>query len=399
MVHYKYLIVGGGIAGDAAIHAIRKLDADGSIGLIAMENHSPYDRPPLSKGLWMEGDHHVDIDDIWHDTGNLGVNLHLDRTAMTLQPAKRKMFDHQGLAYDYESLLIATGGTPRRLRADEASAGKVIYFRTVDDYHALREKVKNQDSFAVIGGGFIGSEIAAALATAGKRVTMIFPEKGICAGILPETLSKHMNGYYTARGVSVLPGESVAAIKDKGAGIGITLTTGKTMEFDAAVAGTGILPETTLAQTANLTIDNGILVDTKMRASMPGIYAAGDVASFVHPVLKTLVRFEHEDNANATGKIAGQNMAGKEKEYTKLPMFYSDMFEHGYEAVGDVSTKLDVIIDWKEEFEEGVFYYVRNGLVRGVLLWNVWDRIDAAREIIMAPGVHNAQNLAGRIPM
>ena len=397
MVHYTYLVIGGGIAADSAVHAIREIDQDSSIGLISKENHSPYDRPPLSKGLWMKGDHAVDIEDIWRDTGNLGVNMHLDRTASTLHPDRKKIIDHQGTIYTYDKLLISTGGTPIRLR-DDGSAGNVLYYRTVDDYTALRALVDEKQRFGVIGGGFIGSEIAAALAMNGKDVTMIFPESGICSTILPITLSKRLNGYYGEHGVRVIPGETVASIKDTGEAVEAFLANGKKERFDAIVAGLGIAPETTLAETAGLKVRNGIVVDEHLQTSMAGIYAAGDVASLVHPDLKTLMRFEHEDNADAMGEVAGCNMAGKETTYSKLPMFYSDMFDHGYEAVGDVNAKLDIVIDWKKEFEEGVFYYTKNSRVRGVLLWNVWEQVDKARELIKTKGIFNSQNLRGKIP-
>jgi NADPH-dependent 2,4-dienoyl-CoA reductase/sulfur reductase-like enzyme len=149
---------------------------------------------------------------------------------------------------------------------------------------------------------------------------------------------------------------------------------------------------------AGLQTAEGIVVDERLRTSQPDIYAAGDVASFYNPALDRRLRVEHEDNANTMGRLAGRNMAGSAEPYHHLPFFYSDMFELGYEAVGEVDSRLSVLADWKEQYREGVVYYQREGQVRGVLLWNVWGQVDAARELIAAKRPFQAEELMRRLP-
>ena len=163
------------------------------------------------------------------------------------------------------------------------------------------------------------------------------------------------------------------------------------------VAGIGVEPNVELAQTAGLDVENGIRVDASLRTSQEDIYAAGDVASFHNPALDKWLRVEHEDNANTMGGLAGRAMAGEVVSYDHLPSFYSDLFELGYEAVGEVDSRLEAVADWKQPYREGVVYYLREGRVRGVLLWNVWDQVDAARRLIAEPGPFKATDLMGRL--
>jgi len=375
MANYKYLIIGGGMAGDAAAKAIHEIDPDGSIGMISRDGNPPYDRPPLSKGLWKD----MDYDEIWRDTEELGVDLHLSTSATEIDPAQKVVRDENGEEYAYEKLLLATGGKPRRLKLD---AEDIIYFRTADDYLKLKEFADQHERFGIIGGGFIGSEIAAALSMHGKKVTMFFLEKGLCAAILPESLSLHLNEFYTAKGVELHPEEAVTGVERSDEGITITTNAGTELTFDVVVAGLGIIPDTGLAEAAGIDVDNGILVNDHLETSQAGIFSAGDVARFTNPALDVPMRFEHEDNANESGEAAGRNMAGEESTYDHLPFFYSDLFDIGYEAIGDTNPAQEIVMDWLEENEQGVIYYTTDHVVRGVLLWNVLGRVDEARSII-----------------
>jgi NADPH-dependent 2,4-dienoyl-CoA reductase/sulfur reductase-like enzyme len=174
--------------------------------------------------------------------------------------------------------------------------------------------------------------------------------------------------------------------------------TNRQIVVDGVVAGVGIEPNVELAQTVGLKVENGIVVDEFLRTSQSDIHAAGDVAVFFNPALGKRIRVEHEDNANSMGRLAGRNMAGKSEAYHHLPFFYSDMFDLGYEAVGELDTRLEIFADWKRLNEEGVIYYLQNGRVRGVLLWNVWDQVEAARQLIAEPGPFTVKDLEGRLP-
>lgn len=388
--NYRYLIVGGGMTADAAMHGIRERDNTGTIAVLCGENHPPYDRPPLSKKLWSG----KPLDSIWRKTPETGAELLLDTRAVSGDMAGKTITDNRGQVYGYEKLLLATGGAPRRLpSADDG----VIYYRTLDDYRQLRALADRKAEFVVIGGGFIGSEIAAALAMNGCRVTMAFPDSGIGARIYPPKLSEFLNAYFRDKGVTVLAGETIRTVKKNGTRFAVETGSGKTLSADAVVAGIGIEPEVGLAKALGLKIDNGIVVDENLRAAPPDIYAAGDVANFYSPALGVRRRVEHEDNANTMGTLAGRNMAGASEKYEYLPYFYSDLFDLGYEAVGEFGAGMDIVEDWKEPFRRGVIYYLKAGRVRGVLLWNTWGQIEAARGLITARETFNAAALAGRI--
>jgi NADPH-dependent 2,4-dienoyl-CoA reductase/sulfur reductase-like enzyme len=256
-----------------------------------------------------------------------------------------------------------------------------------------------QHRIAVIGGGFIGSEIAAALAGAGQEVVMAFPEAGIGGVQFPADISNFLNDYYRQQGVDVRAGEMISGIQRRGGQLALQTKSGSEIAAQAIVAGIGIHPNTELAESAGVAVDNGIIVDEYLRTNQPDIYAAGDAANFFNPLLGKRLRVEHEDNANTMGKLAGQNMAASQPEpYHHLPYFYSDLFDLGYEAVGELNSRLETFVDWQEPHRKGVVYYLEQGRVRGVLLWNVWDQVDNARKLIAEAGPFNAENLKGRLP-
>jgi NADPH-dependent 2,4-dienoyl-CoA reductase/sulfur reductase-like enzyme len=390
---YDYLIIGGGMTADAAARGIRELDPDGSIGLIGAEPDPPYSRPPLSKGLW-KGE---SPDGVWRRTEEVEgpFDLHLGRSAVGLDPHGRRVRDDRGAEYGYRRLLLATGGSPRRLRD---GGDEVLYYRTLDDYRRLRSLVERRRRFAVVGGGFIGAEIAAALASHGREVTMLFPDEGIGARTFPADLARFLTEYYREKGVRVRPGERVEAVRHRGEHDVIETARGEAVEVDRVVAGLGIVANTQLAAQAGLAVDDGIVVDEHLRTSHSDVFAAGDVARFHSPALGRSLRVEHEDNAVTMGRAAGRAMAGDRTAYVHLPFFYSDLFDLGYEAVGDIDARLETVADWKEPYREGVVYYLEAGRVRGVLLWNTWGQVDAARTLIASPGPFRAADVRGRLP-
>ena len=390
MKQYRYLIVGGGLTGDAAVRGIRELDPEGSIGMISMEPDPPYTRPNLSKGLWKGRP----LEKIWRNTEGLGAELYLGRKVTQLDLPKKYLRDDTGEEYTYDKLLLATGGSPIRLPFGDDN---IIYYRDVQDYQRLRALTERGEHFLVIGGGFIGSEIAAALTMIGKKVVMIFPEDSIGANIYPSDLSEFLNDYYREKGVEVVSDDLVASLEQTAKGSTVRTKSGRVFEVDGVVAGIGIRPNLELAQQAGLQVDNGIVVDKHLLTSAPDIYAAGDVANFFHLALGKRVRVEHEDNAIQMGKLAGRNMAGADEPYTHIPMFYSDLFDLGYEAVGELSSKLETVTDWEDPFKNGVVYYLGEDRVRGVLLWNVWDSVPEARALLSAPGPFRAVDLKGRL--
>ena len=388
MTNYDYLIIGGGMTAAAAVDGIRKVDPTGGIGMISKEPDAPYNRPPLSKALWKG----KPLESIWRKTEDKGVEMHLGRVVKQIAPNEKRIVDDKGDVFTYRKLLLSTGGRPRRLTFDD---DQIIYFRTLSDYRRLRALTEAGLRFAVIGAGFIGSEIAVALAMNGKEVVMIFPGQDMGERVFPRDLSQYVSTFYKQKGVEILAGEKVVASEARGNQRALRTAAGREIVDDGVVAGIGLEPE--LAQ-SGLKTDDGIVVDELLRTRHPDIYAAGDVAAFYSPLLGRRTRLEHEDNANSMGRAAGRNMAGLNEAYHHLPSFYSDMFELGYEAVGEVDSRLETFADWTRPNEEGVVYYLADDRVRGVLLWNVWEQLKAARELIAEPGPFTPKDLEGRLP-
>lgn len=375
---------------DAAVKGIRQVNSSDTIGIISGEAHPPYNRPLLSKALW-KGE---PLEKIWRGTPAENVSLVLSRAVISIDPVKKVVLDDAGVSSSYGKLLLATGGRVRRLPYDVEG---IIYFRTLDDYRNLRALADRGQSFVVIGGGFIGSEIAAALAMNGRSVTMVFPENGIGARAYPPALSQFLNEFYRSRGVRVLANTTVAGIERRNSAYVVETAEGTELEAEGVVAGIGIQPNQEIAQSAGLEVGNGIVVDEFLRTTQPDIYAAGDVASFYSSALDKRIRVEHEDNANVMGEIAGKNMAGQTIPYRHLPFFYSDLFDLGYEAVGELDARHQIVEDWTDEFHEGIMYYLNEGRVRGVLLWNTWGQVDAARALIAEKGPFTPQNVMGHL--
>lgn len=378
--HFKYIIVGGGLAGASAIEGIREHDTSGSIALFGKENHLPYDRPPLSKGLWL-GKTTLDKLPV-HDAGfyvRHNVRLNLGREIVGIDPQKKQVSDKDENRYAYDKLLIATGGAPRAL----SFAGDAVrYFRTVDDYHTLHDAAERLEEFIFIGGGFIGAELAAALRLMNKKVTMIFPDEFILQKVLSPGLAAYVTNYYRAKGVTVLSGEVPTSIDRSNGNTRVLTKSGNIIEGDIAVAAIGLNLHVEMVKQAGIKVENGISVNNLLQTSDSNVFAAGDVAFFTSKSLEKSIRVEHWNNAQVQGTCAGENMAGAKKPYDYLPYFYSDLFDLGFEAVGELDARMQTFADWKEEFREGVVYYLEAGKVKGVLLWNVWEKVGAARELI-----------------
>lgn len=390
MKSYKYLVVGGGMTADAAVKGIREVDATGSIGVISAEKDMPYIRPQLSKGLWKG----KPLEKVWLHTEKQNAEFHLGHSVTRIDADAKRVHDDKDHEFSYEKLLLATGGTPNRL---PFGGDDIIYFRTLPDYRRLRELADKHERFLVIGAGFIGSEVAAALNMVGKKVTLVFPGNAIGENVYPAHLAKFINETYKGKGVKLVTGDSISNIEKTGAGFKVTSKSGHVFEVDGVVAGIGIHPNVDLAKAIGAKVENGIVVDDRQRASVKDVYAAGDVAQFPNELLGKSRRVEHEDNALQMGRQAGRNMAGANEPYTHTPYFYADMFELGYEAVGELSSKLEMVEDWKEQFKTGVIYYLANGRVRGVLLWNVWGKTGEATALIGEAGSFAAKDLIGKI--
>ncbi|MCB2206595.1 NAD(P)/FAD-dependent oxidoreductase [bacterium] len=394
---FTYVIVGGGMTAHAAYQGIREVDPHGTIAIFCRESWPPYQRPPLTKGLW-NGD---SVDDIWLPIEDDLTEMHVGESIASIDPETQRLRNSEQDEYGYGKLLLATGAHVRHLPFGQDD---VLYYRDMSSYNTLRSWTGKGDVFLIVGGGFIGSEIAAALSTNNEQVVMMFPDAGIGGRTFPADLSHYLGDMYREHGVEVFDGVEVQGIVENAGRKNIQTNLSRSFEVDHVVAGIGVLPNDAIAEAAGLETGDGVHVDAFLRSSDAHIFAAGDVANFYSAVLDRRMRVEHEDNALTMGKQAGRNMAlqqaGKDAEtYTHIPMFYSDLFDLGYEAVGLIDARLETVSDWKEPYREGIVYYLEDAKVRGVLLWNVWEKVDEARALLAASGPFTVEGIKKEPPI
>lgn len=390
---HTYLIVGGGMAADAAARGIRELDGTGSIGIVAAEQDPPATRPALSKKLWT--DPGFAFEQIWTNTEqDTGATRYAELRAVSIDRATRTVRTADGRELGYTSLLLATGGTPRTL--DLPADDRVIDFRTVEDYRRLRARSGHGRRVAVVGGSFIGTELAAALVQNETRTTLVFPDDVLGGAVFPADLAARFQRLFADAGVELLPGVRVEGGHLDPEAVTLELSDGTTTRAPTVVVGLGIRPNDDLAKAAGLAVEDGVVVDDRLRTSDPLVFAAGDVASYPDAILGRR-RIEHVDNATHMGHQAGRNMAGADEPYDYTPYFYSVVFGNRYEAVGTLDASMTTVEDWTPGGHAGVVYYVDGGRVAGVLLWNVDDARDAARDVIAH--ATDTQALHGRIPL
>lgn len=403
----KYVVCGGGTAAWAAIDAILEEDpgAAKDILLVADELHYPYNRTVLSKELWEEdkkdlfrdrqaAKHAVeygykfakpDIATVAAVRGKRIVQLDVDTKAVVLS---------DGTKLNYDKFLLATGGTPRggstvsmALEAEDV-AGNVSVFRTLDDYQNLKASLEKDDTgVIVIGGGFLGTELAIALASSSKKVSLVVAEAGVLYRVLPRYLCAYLARRLSNIGVNVLRSAVVtgAAVQEGVVSLDIASPDGSDVQGGNVVVAVGIDPSVELAQSAGLELDSvhgGVVVNDFMMAE-PDVFAAGDVASF-HDRSLGRRRVEHWDHAVVSGRIAGKNMAGLRARYGLQSMFWSDLDNIGVTmtAVGRVEAQLETVGVWNlrsqafeaapsaNEYVSGVVYYVKDGELVGAVLWN-----------------------------
>lgn len=391
MEYYDYLIAGGGMAAGAAARAIREEDPDGRVAVLTREADPPYERPPLSKGLWTKD---LSVSEIGLGTESCGADVLTNRTVESVQPREKTVCD-QDRCYAYGKLLLATGGTPNTLPFPPSR--RAIYYRTLADYRRVKEIAESDGRIAVIGGSFIGCEMAAALRSQGCDVMMIFPEQAPFRQIFPKAVSLDLLRLFEEQGVTVIPGVKLSDMHCEPDGCRLVLEDGRQMSSDAAVIGIGIRPNTALAESAGLSVGDGIEVNRYLQTGQPDIYAAGDVCGFFNPALNRMLRVEHEDHALQSGEVAGRNMAGRTISYDHLPFFYSDLFGQGCEAVGVLDASLQTEGIWNGIDQPGVWAFLENRRVCGMLMWNLSDKTDLARELIAERESLSAQEIKHRL--
>ncbi|MGX9118439.1 NAD(P)/FAD-dependent oxidoreductase [Mesorhizobium sp. BHbsci] len=321
------VIIGAGECGGRAALALRDLGYDGPVTLVGDEPHLPYERPPLSKDA-MAGDapeiKAIASDEILAERSIRHIH---SVQAMAIDCAAHVVHLSDGSVLPYDKLLLATGSTPRKLPMPGLGA-RCVYLRTFNDALAIRAHLSAGNRIAIVGGGFIGLELAAAARRLGATVTVIEAQPRILMRGVPAEIAKIIHEAHEAEGVKILCGDGIAAIADDGAGVRIALASGKDIVADLAVIGIGAVPVTGLAAEAGLTIDNGIAVDAELRTSDPDIFAAGDCCSFPLAVYGgRRVRLEAWRNAQEHGALAARNMLGAGESHAAVPWFWSDQYD------------------------------------------------------------------------
>lgn len=420
-----YLLVGGGTASHSAMRAIRGHDPKAKVLIISKENHSPYTRPALSKELWFtEKELRRDLKYIWwnnkersiffeidefylppevlgsRETG--GVSLIKNTSVTKLDPDERVAYLDNGQTIKYEKCLLAPGGTPKTLPVLDAAPAhlkdRIIYYRTADDFLKLEKLREEAKRIVIVGGGFLGSELACALSKRpesevshkiDQNITQIFPEPGNLAKILPEYLSQYMTKKIENEGCKVITNneiESVSASKDNT--LILTLSNGEKVLADYVVCSVGLDPDVKLAKESGLEVDDktgGFLVNSELEART-NIWVAGDASCF-YDIKLGRRRVEHHDHAVKSGGLAGRNMIGDGKAYTHQPMFWSDIGQDvSFEAVGLIDSNIETVSVFSEEnngdLDKGVIFYIKDEIIVGILLWNLFGRINIARRIL-----------------
>jgi 3-phenylpropionate/trans-cinnamate dioxygenase ferredoxin reductase component len=394
---YTYVIVGAGLAGVSAAQGIRDQGSEASMLIIGDESHPPYHRPPLSKGLWTGtrtvADVYVEDDDYYKENE---IAMQLETRVTAVNPSAHEVTTHKGEVIGYRKLLLATGGRPKTLPIAGAGQADIIYYRYLADFERASAKVNKNTRTLIIGGSFIGSEMAASLSRKSGETIMLFPEEHICGRIFPQSLAHAIERKYREKGVTIKSGDTPVEIQSSENGYAVRTKRGETINAELIIAGLGIAPAVDLAARASLQVDNGIVCDEYLQTSEPDIYAAGDNAKCPYHGLGQR-RIEHWDNAKSQGFHAGKNMAGADEPFRYLPYFFSDLYDFGYEAVGATDASLDIFTDWKKENEGGVIYYLKDNKVRGVMLCNVWEKTDNARAIIQSGETVRPESLKGLI--
>jgi len=378
-----YVIIGGGLAAVSAVKGIRSIDKSGSLVLLGSEPYLPYHRPPLTKGLWTGKKKIEQIfveNPSFFEDNNVSVFLSTKVTGVYL--SKRKVVSENGNEFTFEKLLFATGGTPRKLSIPGGDLEGICYFRYLDDYKTISPLAKKGVRAVVIGGGFIGSELSASLSENNVEVIHIFREKYLCSRVFPPDLGAAMASRYRERGIRLYPEQSPVEITKKNEKFFVRTDKGNLFEAEIIIAGLGIIPGFEIAKNCGLRTANGIIVNEFLQTSDSEVFACGDVAIFPYKALSRTMRIEHWDNALNQGEHAGKNMAALHEPYVYMPYFFSDLFDFGYEAVGDVNSELEAVSVWAEPYNKGIIYYLGDGQITGVMLCGVWGKVDVARRLI-----------------
>jgi len=382
----RVVIVGGGLAAAKTAEALRDEGYAGSIVLFAAEPHVPYERPPLSKGF-LKGEQSADetivLPESWYAEHDVELRLGTEVTAVDADAHEVEAADGSRTAYD--KLVLATGASPRRSDLPGADLDGVLYLRTLEDSERLREAFQQGRNVVLIGGGWIGLEAASAARDAGANVTVLEMTAQPLLGVLGPKLGQSFADFHREHGVDLRTGVTVAAIEPAADGrraASVRLADGTTIPADIVLVGIGAVPNTQLATSAGLALDNGILVDAQGRSSNPDIFGVGDVANAETPALGQRVRVEHWANALDRPPSVAKGLLGKAGDFDKLPFFFSDQYDLGLEYSGRAGREDDLVVRGDLDGREYVAFWLDGDRVTAGMNVNVWDVQDDIQALI-----------------
>lgn len=378
---YKYVILGGGMAGANAAKEIRKADPNGSLLIISQEDDKPYLRPPISKEYWTQSDYPKDK--IYYKIGKDETIDILTGTTVTNIDANNQTVEvDKGDVYQFDKLLYALGGSPRWIQGPKSD--RVLAMRSLADYRALRKLADKGGKAIIVGGGWVGAELAAGLKVNDIDVTLVFPNQILNEKRLPPILAEKFNQRFVDLGVHLVNNARAHSYQLEDNQVKLKLEDGREFTADMLVLGIGILPNIALAEAAGLEVGNGVIANEYLQSSKPNIYVAGDVLNYPDVIIGRN-RFEHEEQAELSGRTAGRNMTGAEEAYEHgAPLSYTDVIDISIEGVGEMSRNRDDAII--EEVNDGyIVYYLFKGKPSGILTYNVRVDMNKARDILANP--------------
>ena len=378
-----FVIVGASLAGAKAAETLRAEGFEGRIVLVGEEPVRPYERPPLSKG-YLRGEASFD-DAAVHVAGfyaDHDIELLTSTIATAIDPTRNEVTVDPGGTVPYDQLLLSTGATPRTLTIPGSNLAGIHYLRTVESCDALRKALDHAQKVVVVGGGWIGCEVAASARQLGKDVALIEAAEVPLERVLGAEVGAIFRDLHADHGVELHLGVGVESFRGTGSAEEVELADGSAVAGDLFVAGIGVVPRTELADGARLHLDNGVVVDEYLATSVPGIWAGGDVARAFHPVFGTGIRLEHWSSALNQGPVAARNMLGQHVAYDKIPYFFSDQYEFGMEYSGFAPDWDSIAFRGDVARREFVAFWLADGRVVAGMNVNVWDVVDPIAALV-----------------
>lgn len=345
MADSKFVILGGGmVAGYAAKQMVEMGLKPGDLAILSADNTTPYERPPLSKGFLAGKDAEESIlinSPAFYEKSGVEIKLGCEIVALDLK--RKRLLQKSGTEFGFNKLVVATGAHPRLLDVPGAKLKNLFYLRSIDDSKAIRSAAAEVKHAVVVGGGFIGMEVAAVLAQKGIEVTIVFPEDRISKRLFTSEMSSFFESYYASRGVRIIKGTTVAELRGDGAVSAAVLGDGQAIACEMVVAGVGVQPATEMLAGSGLEVGDGVMVDAYLESNHPGIFAAGDVANYQDVIFGKRRRVEHWDNAVSQGQHCARTLMGERAAFKHVPYFFSDVFDLSYEYWGDSSGAEQVV--------------------------------------------------------